>query len=168
MTRKEDINVITNMVNNERLERTRRLENERIMKERTKENQRLEEQRLKDEAENRLKVTGVVDLFQQIRDEGIVNNGDAYFKIEKGKGIFGKDKQVKVDFRPAEVKLCGNNVELSWGRDSVFAYFNNDLLIVEGRNRMVVDKDLALVEAVGRALISPHYEEELNTGGDYN
>lgn len=96
------------------------------------------------ENESRLRATGVVNLFESIRDEGVVTGGSGSVKVE----VAGVE----------EVRVY---MEFDWGLDGyrsiISASLKKDKLVIhaEGRDLVVESKGFSLADAVGFAIVHP-------------
>lgn len=122
MTKEEDLKKIRQVVESAILARNKLLDD-------TKRKNLEDGIRLRQEYESRLRATGVVNLFENIRDEGIVT----------GAGV-------TVESRAAWLK---------WGNVLVQAYLENGSLVVHGNERYVVGKSISMLDAVGKAIANP-------------
>ena len=103
----------------------------------------MEENRIRAEALSRLAGTGIIDLFESMRD-----------------GSFGETKISHEPGRNYEVYFAFDYVTVGLGEchyNYVKTYFENDKLIVSGKEKMVVGESLGVIEAVGRAMDSPSH-----------
>lgn len=125
----------------------------------------------------RIKATGIINLFEDIRDEGIVKYSSSPEFEEKESNPSGKKVVVGVkvrDYTPASIlidedgaKMIFNHCDINstdYEYDIIEVYFENNLLIVQGREKMIVGENLSMSEAVGKALADPgsggyHYQD---------
>lgn len=163
MTRKEDVEKVRQIVSDVEGRKREALDKERMIHE----SKVAESLRRQKEDEVRFRATGIVDLFEAIRDEGVVKYGDwpVYETREVRRFLGSGQVRVKVgDYKPAHVVMCGgNSVSILFGCSgghvkvvrACFNYLNKGLFVVKGREKMVVGKDLSMADAVGRAISDP-------------
>jgi hypothetical protein len=115
--------------------------------------------------EERLKASGVVKLFNDLRVEGLFKlDSSPVFEVLRTRGFLRKKvEKVKVlDYKAAIVRLDGPLVEFIFDRrrdkeSVVSAYFDEDRLYVEGKEKVFVDENnLELLKnTIGEALAEP-------------
>ena len=159
MIRKEDVEKIKQQVSE--MEKERRKLDEVIPQERSYADIANEAGRI---SSVKLRETGVVDLMEAIRDEGILKLRDKPSRMVKSvNSLFGERLElIKLDFEPAVIWVkCDGTVTMQFdGNRLVGAEMEGGSLIVWGEERMVVGKDLSLVDAVGRAILNPRVVED--------
>lgn len=164
MTRKEDVEKVRQILGDAEMV-WKRVESQQRVDE---ENRKAKELREKNEAEARLRATGIVDFFESLRDQGVVK-WDHRPVYETKRKVFG-EKLVKIqDYLPACILLEGNTVRIFFddetGPYNVKSYLEGKRLIVEGREKMTVGKDLNMANAVGKAVLE--YRNDYDWRGPY-
>lgn len=132
--------------------------------------QRADELQKRNENERMLRATGVVTLFEEIRNSGIVTWNNHPIHDEKDVYIFfGREKTPVsfINFEPAlvvefyeigRIGLAFNHGHGSYKEtlDGIEAYLDEgDELVIEGSDKMQVGINLSLADAVGRAILNP-------------
>ena len=148
MTRKEDVERVRQIVKSANEIKKRQADDQGIA-----ETSRMsKELQKKGDSEAGIRATGIVDLFEAIRDEEVV------------RGSYGG-----YGYSPADVEVQGCMVSIRFdifrtNYHLVEARLEDGLLVVEGEEKMIVGKNLGMADAVGKAIANPrHIEPVLGT-----
>lgn len=156
------------MVDSAKMIEARRIQNEAVARNDRIVAERKKKERIKREVEEKMRSTGIIDLFEEIRNKGIVKYDDTpLYGEKKSYNFFGKETidRVKVaSYRPAEVSFDGMKATIifdyfkgcmSHKYSVVEAYFDDEILVIEGADKIIVGEKLNMVEAVGMAIVNP-------------
>jgi len=144
MTRKEDIERVRQIVSGAEMDKREWVDDQKI----AQANESANKFQKKKESEARLRATGVVDLFEKIKGEHVV---------EYRNGI------------PAIVEVDGGIVDLVFNCSPGYLHYGDicvdehyieaklehSELIISGREEMVVGIELSMADAVGKAIVDP-------------
>lgn len=155
MSKEEDLTRIRQIIGNARDLERRRVEAERI----DQFNRKERENRERIEAEKRLRETGIIDLLESMRDQGIVKSSDAPLFDFKN-GFFGQMRVKVAEYCPAKIEIQGDYARIMFndsgsGYDFVGVSFKNNVLVVSGREEYIVGRGLSMAEAVAGAILHP-------------
>jgi hypothetical protein len=108
----------------------------------------------------KLRKTGVVELMETIRDEGILRMSDKpCVRFEEVNGLFGKrNRRVKCDFEPASVWENGYGmvtIQFDGYSRMVTARMDGESLVISGEEKVVISDNLNIAEVLGKAILNP-------------
>lgn len=162
MIRKEDLEEMREMIKSAKEVEARRVDNQKI----AQINEAANKLQKKKENEARLRATGVIELFEAARDEGIV-------KFDDKQRLFGGSYnpaiiEINDDGYGAVVTIKFNNIEHKRRGEEGEEYdyvgariqgtVNGEVLNIWGKKDHSIDGSISMVQAFGEALSDPaHY-----------